>query len=72
MGWTEFSAIMDDNMEFCFGTPFDTMFFDMPEGYTADRIKRIVPAERSKAKGANAVYREKPYFDCYLCDKQIT
>lgn len=69
MGWTEFNAIMDDGTEFSFGTPFETMFFDMPEGYTANRIKRIIPAERSKAKGANDVYREKPHFDCYLYDE---
>jgi len=40
MGWTEFTAAMDDGKEFSFGTSFETMFFNMPEGYTADRIKK--------------------------------
>ena len=69
MGWTEFDAVMDDGKEFSFGTTFETMFFDMPEGYTAERIEKITQAERSKAKGPSGVYREKPYFNCYLDDK---
>ncbi len=69
MGWTEFNAIMDDGAEFSFGTTFETMFFDMPEGYTASSIKKIIPTERAKAKGPSGVHREKPYFNCYLDNK---
>lgn len=66
MGWTEFKAIMDDGAEFSFGTTFEIIFFDMPKGYTAERIKKIIPTERAKAKGSSEVYREKPYFSCYI------
>ena len=66
MGWTEFIVFMDDGSDFCFGTTFEEIFFDMPEGYTADRIKKIIPAVRSEPRKHDKVFREKPFFDCYL------
>ena len=65
MGWTEFIGKMDDGKTFCFGTEFNIWFFEMPEGYTADRIKKITPAIRGQ-RSHDRVYREKPYFTCYL------
>jgi hypothetical protein len=62
MGWTAFAAIMDDGKEFSFGTSFLTEFFNMPDGYTPDRIKQIIP-HRNEVK---PVYREKPFFVCFV------
>jgi len=66
MGWTEFSAIMRDGKEYRFGTTFLTEFFDLPAGYNASDIVRIVPAVRGQARSVEAVYREKPFFTCYV------
>jgi hypothetical protein len=66
MGWTEFYGTMHDGTEFRFGTTFLTEFIDMPDGYSASDIKRIVPAVRSDKPRAEKVYREKPFFTCYI------
>ena len=66
MGWTEFYAAMCDGREFRFGTTFLTEFFDMPEGYTASDIMRIVPAVRGAQPRAEKLYREKPFFTCFV------
>ena len=62
MSWTAFAGVMDDGREFSFGTTYTTEFFAMPEGYTADRVVRIIP-HRSEEK---PVYRERPFFTCFL------
>ena len=46
MGWTEFYAIMKDGAEFRFGTTYLTEFFDMPSGYSAADIVKVIPAVR--------------------------
>ena len=70
MGWTEFICEMEDGKTFCFGTTFDIWFFEMPEGYSADRILKVTPAIRGK-RSHDRVYREKPYFTCYLPEKLV-
>ena len=66
MGWTEFYAIMEDGKEFCFGTTFNIEFFSMPEGYTANNIIKITPAVRGEPRKYEQVYRERPFFECYI------
>jgi len=65
MGWTEFIGTMDDGVDFCFGTTFDAMFFNMPEGYIAQRLVKVVPSIRGERRH-ETVYRERPFFECYL------
>lgn len=62
MGYTAFIGIMDDGKEFPFITNFGIEFFEMPEGYTASRIKDIIPHKNIKG----IQFRNKPFFDCYL------
>jgi hypothetical protein len=66
MSWTEFYAIMTDGREFRFGTRFLTEFFDMPLGYSAENIARIVPSVRGELARQERIYREKPFFNCYV------
>jgi hypothetical protein len=66
MSWTEFYAIMTDGEEFRFGTTYLTEFFDMPAGYSAANIARIVPAVRGEQARQEQIYREKPFFTCYV------
>jgi len=73
MSWTEFTVRMDDGMEFPFGTTYLMEFFEMPEGYSADKIQRIIAHEIGKpgfrpGEAKVKVYREKPYFTCYVDD----
>lgn len=68
MGWTEFSAVMDDDEKFNFGTSFHTAFFDMPPGYSGDRIKKIIPAPGGVREKHSLIFRERPFFNCYLFD----
>ncbi len=66
MGWTEFYATMIDGAEFRFGTSFYHEFFDMPTGYVATDIQKIIPAVRGEAPRSERIYREKPFFTCYI------
>ena len=66
MSWTEFYAIMRDGKEFRFGTTFLTEFFEMPIGYAATDITRIIPAVRGEKPRQEYIYREKPFFTCYV------
>ena len=66
MSWTEFYAIMRDGKEFRFGTTFLTEFFDMPTGYSAADITKIIPAVRDERPRQEKIYREKPCFTCYV------
>jgi hypothetical protein len=66
MSWTEFYAIMTDGKEFRFGTQFITEFFDMPPGYSAANIARLVPVVRGEQARQEHIYREKPFFTCYV------
>lgn len=42
MSWTGFGARMKDGKEFAFGTTFLFEFFQMPDGYTANDINKIL------------------------------
>ena len=64
MSWTAFAGIMDDGAEFSFGTTYTTEFFNMPAGYSAGRIARIIPHRNE----IQPVYRERPFFTCFLED----
>ncbi len=67
MSWTAFAAIMDDAREFSFGTTWNVEFFNMPPGYTASQIRKILPHKNE----AKPVYRERPHFICYLEDVEF-
>ena len=64
MSWTEFAAVMDDGKEFFFATTYSREFFNMPEGYRARSIKKIIPHESRKA--TEPIYRERPFFECFV------
>ena len=66
MSWTEFYAIMRDGKEFRFGTMFLTEFFDLSTGYIATDILKIIPAVRGERPRQEKIYRERPYFTCYV------
>ena len=66
MSWTEFYATMRDGREFRFGTSFLVEFFEMPDGYTAADIMKIVPALRGEKPRIERVYRERPFFTCFV------
>jgi hypothetical protein len=66
MSWTEFYATMRDGKEFRFGTTFWVEFFNMPDGYTATDIMKIVPAVRNEKPRTDMIYRDKPFFTCYV------
>ncbi len=82
MGWTGFVGKMKDGACFGFGSTFNFEFFEMPDGYQADDITEIinhsyidnageiksyhsVALESIDATRLN-VYRERPFFTCYL------
>ncbi len=83
MSWTGFVLEMTDGREFAFGSRFLMAFFDLPEGYGFENVRRVVnhsyldedghlcAIRDDEDKWRNsfsrcAVYREKPYFDCFL------
>lgn len=81
MGWTGFVAKMKDGKQFSFGTSFLFDFFEMPKGYSPNDIIEIINHSYLDKKGnlksyhvpevykefdKSLVYREKPYFECYL------
>jgi len=66
MSWTEFYALMKDGAEFRFGTTFLTEFFDMPSGYSGADIVKITPAVRGESPRQERIYRDKPFFTCYV------
>ena len=83
MGWTGFLAKMKDGKQFAFGTSFSFDFFDMPTGYTPNDITEIINHsyldKDNKIKSYHSpdfwnefnkdmVYREKPYFECFVDD----
>lgn len=66
--WTEFTAVMDDGKDFCFGAGYSTEFFEMPEGYTAQQIRKLAPAEREdpRFKSKEGIFKVKPFFSCFV------
>jgi hypothetical protein len=66
MGWTAFRGIMHDGAEFHFGTSFLMEFFEMPDGYTAKDIQKIIPAAPLEKRFTGKIYRERPFFTCFI------
>jgi hypothetical protein len=81
MGWTGFIAKMKDGNKFAFGTSFLFDFFDLPKGYGPTDIVEIINHSYLDKEGnlksyhdpkvyeefdRSLVYRERPYFECYL------
>ncbi len=77
MSWTAFVAEMKDGRMYSFGTTFCFEFFDLPTGYTHADIARIhsgmvySPEQGLRDFSVDSlkeiqVYREKPFFTCYL------
>ncbi len=67
MSWTQFTGRMSDGAEFEFGTLWSQEFFAMPDGYSAADVVKIIPAERgTRPKDGQTIYRERPFFTCYL------
>lgn len=82
MGWTGFVSRMNDGECFSFGTTFIMEFFDMPEKYSVEDIDEIInhsyisklgeirscyaKVEKPTDKQNDLIYRERPYFECYL------
>lgn len=82
MGWTAFVAEMHDGRMVSMGTTFSFEFFDLPINYTPKDIKTIhsgmVYSESSgltpfsiDSMQSIAVFREKPYFTCYLDELNV-
>jgi hypothetical protein len=77
MGWTAFVVRMKDGSFFNYGTSFSFEFFDLPQGYAYEDISEIqsgvtftqeggaVPFRSSALKDLT-VYRERPFFSCFL------
>jgi hypothetical protein len=74
MGWTSFTAKMNDGKLFAFGTTFNNEFFDLPAGYTYNDIVEIHSGMVMNGNGieepysddwSRQCYREKPFFYCY-------
>lgn len=81
MGWTGFVAKMNDGKQFAFGTPFLFEFFDMPQAYSVNDISEIInhsyldndnnlksyqANEVYENIDRNLIYRERPYFECFI------
>jgi hypothetical protein len=70
MSWTEFTVVMDDGEQFPYGTHYLMEFFEMPQGYSGDRIRKIIPQDIGKPQFRGRtdirVYRERPYFVCFV------
>jgi hypothetical protein len=62
MSWISFVGVMDDGKEFDFGSAYHVEFFDMPEGYAADRIVDVIPHKNV----GEQMLRDRPYFDCFV------
>ena len=77
MSWTSFVAEMKDGTMHSFGSTFSFEFFELPDGYSHQDISRILSGTVYSAKkgltpytienlNGAIVYRERPYFTCYL------
>lgn len=66
MGWTQFTVEMSDGSQHFFGTTWFNEFFHMPEGYTAKEIVKIHPHPMLAPKPEGTIYRERPFFTCYI------
>ena len=81
MAWTGFVAKMKDGKLFAFGTSFLFEFFSMPQGYSTEDIVEVINHSYIDRQGnlksyhapevyeefdRSLVYRERPFFECYI------
>lgn len=81
MAWTGFVAKMKDGKLFAFGTSFLFEFFSMPQGYSTEDIVEVINHSYIDKQGnlksyhapevyeefdRSLVYRERPFFECYI------
>ncbi|MCG2612579.1 hypothetical protein LZZ90_13775 [Flavobacterium sp. SM15] len=82
MGWTGFAVKMKDAKYFAFGSSFRWEFFQIPQNYSVNDIEEIINHSyvidgqlMSHRNGGMTfpddykqaiIYREKPYFECYI------
>ena len=77
MAWTAFVVEMNDNKRFSYGTSFLMEFFDLPDGYSFNDIKKVHSGMvHSETEGTLpftlqrhqqiTYFREKPFFTCYV------
>lgn len=82
MSWTGFVLEMNDGQLFSFGSTFLFAFFSLPEGYSFQDVKRVHNhsfvsengglvkirglKEFSEQYKPTKLFRERPYFDCYI------
>jgi len=82
MSWTGFVFEMDDGKLFSFGSTFLFAFFNLPDGYNFDNVVKVHNhsfvsdsgelvsirgiKDFEKQYNPSKVYRERPYFECYI------
>lgn len=82
MSWTGFVLEMKDGRLFSFGSTFLFAFFDLPEGYSFQDVEKVHNHSYVSDEGTlvnirglsdfseqykpKKVYRERPYFECYI------
>ena len=64
MSWTQFAVVMENGVEYSFGTTYNMEFFNIPDGLSWDKATTVI-SHRSETK---PVYRERPYFTCFVDD----
>ncbi len=66
MGWLSFRGRMDDGTEYSFDSFGDVEFFEMPDGYSGERLIDVAPHQMGRGKS----YRALPFFECALDELQ--
>ncbi len=67
LGWTQFTGVMGDGAKFEFGTSWETLFFDMPAGYSASDLVSVLPDKTGATSIAGLkIFRERPHFVCIV------
>ncbi len=82
MSWTAFVLEMEDGKMFSYGSTFLFAFFQLPDGYTFQKVKKVHNhsfvsdegglvnvrglSDFKKRYNPAKVYRERPYFECYI------
>jgi hypothetical protein len=64
MSWTQFAVLTDNGIEYSFGTTYNMEFFNIPDGFSWDNVTTVI-SHRSETK---PIYRERPYFTCFIDD----
>jgi len=64
MSWTQFAVVTEDGNEYSFGTTYSMEFFNIPDDFSWDKVTTVI-SHRSETE---PVYRERPYFSCFVDD----